>query len=595
MKTLKPIFYKIYAFIFSFRHIVELYLSFKYMFNQKILTNKEHIGLASDWLLYMQNGDGGYSRKFSLVSGRDISYIETTGYIIPTLLDVANHLQDDRYQKSALRAGEWLLSIQNSDGSFSEIDYDKPYAFDTGQVLIGLNRLYKESNDSRYYEASKRASYWLAKNQEENGSWKRVAYNMQEHSYYSRVSSAMLEYAYISSDDYIKKQALKNIEWVLSNQNKNGFFSYASFLDTVPAYLHTIVYILEGLLDVYNLTKDKRVLEAVLKNSSRLKDINLNRDMILCSQYDENFNCVNKQKCITGLAQWAGVCLRLFEITGDEEYKYIAVTTLFYLKSKQIQEGKILKGALPASVPFWGRYGGFNFVNWGNKFYIDALLLLDKFKITTLQEQESYVGLAFRYNESVVNENLSLMDLAYLKHFDNYFAHLKDKPLKLLDLGCGKGRFLEYFKQNYPNWEIIGIEPTFEKKGEILKGSAYSIPLVDKSVDIIFTIEVLQHTYIDKALKEIKRVLKDNGYITIGDRNPYSILGVLKPIFEIRGRWMYPWDSPFRERWYSATKWKQILKKSSFKVKNIDIINNPNDKKVKFLNRYYFIIGEKSE
>ena len=110
MKTLKPIFYKIYAFIFSFRHIVELYLSFKYMFNQKILTNKEHIGLASDWLLYMQNSDGGYSRKFSLVSGRDISYIETTGYIILTLLDVAeDFLNDDRYRQSDIKSRDRIL------------------------------------------------------------------------------------------------------------------------------------------------------------------------------------------------------------------------------------------------------------------------------------------------------------------------------------------------------------------------------------------------------------------------------------------------------------------------------------------------------
>jgi ubiquinone/menaquinone biosynthesis C-methylase UbiE len=204
------------------------------------------------------------------------------------------------------------------------------------------------------------------------------------------------------------------------------------------------------------------------------------------------------------------------------------------------------------------------------------------------------VGLAFRYNSTVVNENLSKMDLEYLKYFDNHFSHLKDKPLKLLDLGCGKGRFLDYFKEHYPNWEIIGVEPTFEKEKEILKGSAYSIPVEDKSIDIIFTIEVLQHTYIEQVLKEVRRVLKDDGYIAIGDRNPYSILGVLKPIFEIKDKWMYPWDSPFRERWYNQTQWKKILNDSSFKMKNIDVINNPNDRKVKFLNRYYFIIGEKN-
>jgi len=590
---LKQIVYKIYGFVSALKYPKELYLSFKYSFNQKILTNKEHMILASNWLVNMQNSDGGYARQFSLISGMDKSYIETTGYIIPTLLDMAKYFNENSYKKSAIRAGEWLLNIQNSDGSFSEIDDNQPFAFDTGQVLIGLNRLFLETKDERYQEASKRASYWLADNQESDGSWKRVAYNNQKHSYYTRVSSAMLHYAINSNDEYIKKQALKNIEWVLSQQQDNGYFNYASFLEEVPAYLHTLVYILEGLLDVYELTKDEKILKAILLNANKLKKISLAEGIILCSQYNSEFRCTNSERCITGLAQWAGVSLRLFEITKDRNYKEIAISTLFYLKSKQIQEGGVLKGALSASVPFWGRYGAFAFVNWGNKFFIDSLLLLDKYKLDIREEQESFVSLAFSLNETVVYDELTSMDRAYLKKFDNYFKALKEQPLTLLDLGCGRGRFLDYFRQNYPKWKVIGVEPTFEKEGSILKGSAYSIPVKSNSIDILFSIEVLQHTYIDDSMREIERVLKQEAYLVVGERNPWSVLGVLKPLLELKGRWMYPWDSPFREKWYTKSRWIEIFEKYNIEMKKIEIINNPRDKKVKFLNRYYFMVGEK--
>ena len=89
--------------------------------------------------------DGGYSRHYSLYSKKwDKSYIETTGYIIPTLHDVGRFLDDSKYLESSKRAAEWLLHKQNSDGSFSDIDQNIPQVFDTGQCLIGLNEMFEK-------------------------------------------------------------------------------------------------------------------------------------------------------------------------------------------------------------------------------------------------------------------------------------------------------------------------------------------------------------------------------------------------------------------------------------------------------------------
>jgi len=581
----KQMLYKIYGLSHSLKYPNILKATFSSMLSEEVYSNKTHLKMAADWLLSMQNSDGGYSRKFSFISGRDMSYIETTGYIIPSLWSVGEKFNEMKYINSAKKAGEWLLSIQNKDGSFSEIDGNIPFAFDTGQCLIGLNFLYKKTEHKEYLDAAKRAAYWLMQNQEEDGSWHRAAYNTQKHTYYSRVAAAMLHYAVISNDDVVEKAAMKHIAWVLSEQKENGFFQKSSFLKDVAPYLHTIIYVLEGLLDIYDVTNDKVILEAVLKNANVFKEINLQRDLILCSQYNENFNCVNKERCITGLAQWAGVALRLYKITQDFDYLRCAKNTLFYLKAKQIKYAK-MRGGFSASIPFWGRYGGFDFVNWSNKFFIDALLEYEEFCISNVDEQENFVATVFGQTLDVVTDDLSVMDRNYLNELRAILP--KDKPIKVLDIGCGKGVILSQLAKEFKNIEFFGVDPVYENK-TIKKGSIYSIPFKNGYFDVVMSFEVLQHTYVDVAFKELKRVLKKNGTIVIGDRNPFSILGLLKPLFELGDRWMYPWDSPFREKWYSKQRWIEILKENGFEDIQIKVLEGAGKK---YVNRYFFIKGK---
>ena len=70
------------------------------------------------------------------------SYPECTGYLIPTLF---------RYNEFDLAhsCGEWLKTIQNSDGSFNGIDHT-PRAFDTAAIMEGLEVL---EMDAQYLKA----------------------------------------------------------------------------------------------------------------------------------------------------------------------------------------------------------------------------------------------------------------------------------------------------------------------------------------------------------------------------------------------------------------------------------------------------------
>jgi hypothetical protein len=91
-----------------------------------------------------------------------------------------------------------------------------------------------------------------------------------------------------------------------------------------------------------------------MRGAEPLKKINLERDLVLFSQYDNQFVAVNREKCLTGLAQWSLVCLALHAQTGDEGYLDCAIVSLFYVLSKQIQGDGDLRGA-PGLVTAGGR------------------------------------------------------------------------------------------------------------------------------------------------------------------------------------------------------------------------------------------------
>jgi len=85
--------------------------------------------------------------------------------------------------------------------------------------------------------------------------------------------------------------------------------------------------------------------------------------------------------CLTGNAQVAVVCFRLYECTGTQAYKHAADTLVDALKALQVLDSPLraINGAIAGSFPLLGEYMRTGYPNWATKYFLDALLLQRRF------------------------------------------------------------------------------------------------------------------------------------------------------------------------------------------------------------------------
>ena len=142
---------------------------------------------------------------------------------------------------------------------------------------------------------------------------------------------------------------------------------------------------------------------------------------------------------------------------------------------------------------------------------------------------------------------------------DKYFKkilsnHFKNIPL-VVDIGCGQGDFLTQAKELRINAEGIDDKEFWVtrcvKKGlKAKKGSIFEIPYDDNSVDGVFLQSVLEHTDPVKSMKEISRVIKNEGIVAISCPTPEK----------------HFWDDPTHVRPYTIKSLSTLFEMFGFKV-----------------------------
>lgn len=107
---------------------------------------------------------------------------------------------------------------------------------------------------------------------------------------------------------------------------------------------------------------------------------------------------------------------------------------------------------------------------------------------------------------------------------------------RILDMGCGIGRFEEQVAAKGMQWKITGIDPSFDSlqvarqsvsSFDFVMGDGEATPFRDGAFDVIVMACVLHHVPLDRRAgvgREIARLLKQGGCAVIFEHNPYNPL-----------------------------------------------------------------------
>jgi len=136
----------------------------------------------------------------------------------------------------------------------------------------------------------------------------------------------------------------------------------------------------------------------------------------------------------------------------------------------------------------------------------------------------------------------------------------------VLDVGCGPGRALLFFKENgVKNLFGIDLSPAmilrakkrFGKNAVLKVASVEKLPFANNQFDVVTNTEAFHH-FLDpkKAIKEMYRVLKPDGKLYLADLNFFS-----KTI-----HWLFKKLEPGHVKIYGKKEFEDLFSKAGFKV-----------------------------
>ncbi len=421
-------------------------------------------------------------------------YQEVTGYYIPTLLQWG-------MREEALNYTHYLCSIQEESGAWLDGTQQRESVFNTGQVLRGLVAMIEIAPEIR--ENLIKGCDWLISNIDDNGRlvstpgtvWPKSGINSELIHLYClpplRDAGIILG----------KKEYLDAVERV-----KSFYISqYMNDIENFNYLSHFYAYVLEALVDLGETELAVKAMKKIEKIQRLDGSVPAYKD---CTWV-----------CSTGLFQLAIVWFKLGNWDkGDRAFDYAV--------SLQNASG--------------GWYGGY-----GSKIRLHnktVKLHLSKETVSYFPDEEiswavKYFFDALYYRENVEFESKASSFMDYISSDDGKFRVIyeqiqeeskeKDRALDVLDVGCGKGRYLKKLYLKDPSNNYCGVDIShnvlkYLNNKNIKRGisSILCINYPDNTLDVVFATESLEHAiFIDLAIKEMCRVLKPGGKLIIIDKD----------------------------------------------------------------------------
>ena len=423
---------------------------------------------ALDWLHARHHPDGGLA-----VSDVDPTpYPEVTGYAIPTLHAWGQH-------ELARELTRWLVTVQNDDGSWSAPGSTTPYTFDTGQILKGL--LAGDAREGGLEEPVRRGCDWLLTRIRPDG---RV--DTPDTRYWAlpggrRVPDSIHLYALepllVAADRYDVPHYRDAVARAVAHYRaRAGLVDF----DTLS---HFHAYVVEALVDLGEPELARRGLSEVAWRQRRNGALPAYPDV--------------RWVCNPAVAQYAVAWYAL----GDDAP---ADRGLAYLRGAQRPSGGFC-GSSGRGADYFPQAE----ITWATKFFLDAAAW--------------HIRRGFDRDAARFPDRIDAADprLAAVRHA------IPDVPTpRILDAGCGKGRFSRALAERTPSARIVGVDLSDALLAaapddiETRRGSVLDLPCADGEFDYAFAIEVLEHAVDPRAaVRELARVVRPGGHILVVDKD----------------------------------------------------------------------------
>lgn len=441
--------------------------------NKTVWTLPRRCEAALGWIRKNRLGTEGIA-----VSSRNRKpYPEVTGYSIPTLIQWGE-------RELAVELGRWLLSIQAENGAFRGPDDGACYVFDTGQILRGFLALTtRDLLDCA--PAMERACQWICNQIADDGTqtfpdilqWR--AGSTPEGVILYALEPARRTAALLGRKDLVRKIDACVRKFVTTPE-----------LTDFTCLSHFHAYICEALFDLGFPGLARAGIEKAWEH--RLPDGGIPAYANV------------PWTCSTGIFQYAG----LFSKMGDSRR---ADQCFSFMAALQNPSGGWFGSYGPEKNYFPNAE-----ISWAAKYFLDAL---------RLRQIASFEGMADRFL-STVGEDDGRWKL--LEAEMETFLSGRQGRIRVLDAGCGKGRYLDRLAASpFANrLELHGCDLSarvlsyVRKDVPVKAGGILDLPYPSGSFDFIFSSEVLEHAVLPaNALREMWRLLADGGELLVIDKN----------------------------------------------------------------------------
>ena len=414
-------------------------------------------------------------------------YPEVTGYFIPSLLRWG-------YRDLAILYTKWLCGIQKPDGCWYDSFDQRPYVFDTAQVLKGLLAIRDILPELDNHIIC--GCEWLISKVQENG---RLPMADRDKWDDTRGWSSELIHLYCLSPLYEAAKIYDRREFAEAADRIRAYYltNYKNKMLDFSLLSHFYAYVVEALLDIGEDDLAREAMDRVAKLQTK--------DGAVPGMRDAGW------VCSTGLFQFALIWFR----QGDLEHGNKAFS---YACRLQNDSGGWF-GSYPSETDTNNTYFPAGEISWANKFFLDALYYKNKaeferqsgsFKDTISGDDERYQFIAKIVDVGVINENIKITEEKYVA-----------------DIGCGKGAYLKNLNRVYPNNQYFAVDISESVMSYIglenvtmQQGTLTNIPFPNDTFDMVYACESMEHAVdISSAIREMCRVTKSGGVVAIVDKN----------------------------------------------------------------------------